>query len=632
MGVRRAVLAAFVTVGVLAVPSGAAQPPALPGAGHEPAGFWSRLAAQGQQADPARAWRESTVDLLKRRTPLAEVETTAPAKTLTFDDAGLAGDLDGDRRADVAVLSQTYRIDGDGPWTTDHIDVEARRGATGGRLWSARVTPPKPVCEHECGEMFAYTGAYTAMVDGAPGIEVVSVSEVFDAVRATVPFIGFPGSVDPSYLFTFDVIHVDRHGRVRPLRHLEGRLRYNQYLLRAEHLPLVEGASPSLATGPEDDWAYLEVDGAFVQVGGRSVDRTTTVVKTIDGRTGALRQVASRGASFQQEDLDIVTDVTGDRVDDVALRPAWTFDAPSQGSRTPVTLLSTATGATLWTRPAGNGNVYLVPVGDTTGDRTADVIVYTAPFPTEKDPHPIPAVLVDGRTGRPLWQRTVDDAWSLGDVNHDGRDEVVTATATRSGRTARLDVAAYDGRNHRAYAHQLVVTGETGAHTIAAAVSDAGDLNGDGVEDVEVGPITRFTVTTPNSTSTTTRFVPLANLSGRTGAALLRTAGSMSLYDSVDGQGDDLLVLAKTGARIKDGRTGRSLLYVGFGIPAGFAWVDPSRIDRDGCEDLFVVAYTGSGLVFGVVSGATGRTVWQATRGSAGHARITASGRAYRCH
>lgn len=88
-----------------------------------------------------------------------------------------------------------------------------------------------------------------------------------------------------------------------------------------------------------------------------------------------------------------------------------------------------------------------------------------------------------------------------------------------------------------------------------------------------------------------------------------------------------------TGARIRDGRTGRTLLVIDLGKPLSWIVIGTPRADRDRCVDVFTVARLkgSTSTVYGVISGSTGRLLWQATDGARTTARIRTSGRSYRC-
>lgn len=186
MTLRQLVATAVLATSFLATPGHSLTPPAdhrdgetefaaalrrRPLAGAEP-GFWGRLVGADGRPDPARAWRESATTVASAARPFAQVSASAEQPTTTVVDVGTAGDLDGDGRVDVALLRHVYRVDP--VWVLDHVDVEARSGRTGKRLWAKRVTVPRAACENlRCGHLISFGYAYAPQA-GTAGITVVA--------------------------------------------------------------------------------------------------------------------------------------------------------------------------------------------------------------------------------------------------------------------------------------------------------------------------------------------------------------------------------------------------------------------------------------------------------------------------
>ena len=606
-----------------------------PLAGAEP-GFWGRLVGPDGRADASRAWRESARAVATAARPFARVEAGAEAKSETLVDVGQAGDLDGDGGADVALFRLTYSVQP--VWVLDRVDVETRSGRTGKRIWTKRVTLPKPTCENAgCGHLFSFGYAFTTPVGGRAGIEVVLFGQLADHNVVRDPATGIPlvlpGS---SYLNTFDAITLDRHGRQKWARHVEGRIRLLRAVERIEHLPVLHDVSAGLEPGADLDWLYDSVEGVLrpgdttTVLGQRveipAVDLTTTQTYALDGRTGKDRAIGpERDGQYGHRDQVLVGDLSGDGRDDIVAIPPLSFDEARAAT---MSAHRSTDGAALWQRVTRPANYMLVgDIGDHTGDRRTDLVVTPVVFESSAT---VPFDLTNGATGKTLWSRS---AATFAPVT--GRRPLLAfGTSRRTGGKAVVTVSVHDGRNRTLYTRRFAVSGQNAAHTEGASLSILGDLDDDGTEDINVQARVVVTTKSGNSTTTRTSYVPLGAITGVTGRALPKYgAETYALYDSVDGRGDDVETDGSSGARIRDGRTGRTLLAIGVGQPVYTIIIGTQHADRDRCLDVFVAAYLrhSVSIVYGIVSGATGRVLWQTRDGARTSARIRTSGRTYDC-
>ncbi|BBK31414.1 FG-GAP repeat protein [Stella humosa] len=319
--------------------------------------------------------------------------------------------------------------------------------------------------------------------------------------------------------------------------------------------------------------------------------------------------------------------------------------------------------------------------GDINGDGIDDVII-GAPYATPHASYSGAAYVVFGATGGFAavlqassigvgngFQIHADDVpneanyWKAGrsvsgagDVNGDGIDDVIVgqpylgsgASYVVFGSTAgfgTVELSALDGGNG------FAIDGEQNGDESGRAVSAAGDVNGDGIDDLVIGaPAVGFPYDTGASYvvfGTTAGFAPsmnLASLDGSNGFAInavadrFRNGRSVAGAGDVNGDGVDDLIVGDSDGNVYGGDPGAS--YVVFGNTAGFAAsLDLSSLDGnngfringasagdlsgtavaaagdfngDGIDDLIVGAFAadpngdrsgGSYVVFGATAG-----------------------------
>ena len=290
----------------------------------------------------------------------------------------------------------------------------------------------------------------------------------------------------------------------------------------------------------------------------------------------------------------------------VVVLVAWIGVAPSAQSQCPCNLSCTFTGA------AGDQLGYSVSrAGDVDGDGFDDVIV-GAPGADQayiySGPNCNLLCTLTGGTGD-LFGWSVSGA---GDVNGDGFDDVIVgAPKNGTGGTAAGQAYVYSGSNCNVL---CTLTGATAGSQLGWSVSEAGDLNGDGLADVIVGAPQNGT----GGTAAGQAYVysgPNCNVLCTLSSAVGELFGwSVSGVGDVNGDGlDEVIVGAPHSGGIGFFKAGRAYVYYysasalrctllctitgeAAGDQLGFSVSEAGDVDGDGLADMIVGApFNGAG-------------------------------------
>jgi hypothetical protein len=269
-------------------------------------------------------------------------------------------------------------------------------------------------------------------------------------------------------------------------------------------------------------------------------------------------------------------------------------------------------------------------LGDVNGDGVTDIVIGEVDGGSGMQGR---VWVYSGRTGNPLFRRSgrpgEQDGYAIadaGDVNGDGVPDIVSGAPGQAGDVGHAYV--YSGATGRIIVR---LQGHHRGDAFGAAVSGAGDVNGDGVPDLLVGaPGSGTAAGRAYVISGRTHRVMRVLSAGRRGD--LFGDGTAQIGD-VNGDGVDDLIVGASGVRpghgaayVYSGRTGRRLFRIhgerGNAAFGRFFVAGVGDVNRDGVPDVYVGDYGSNnagraGGFAAVFSGADGSRL-HAWRGSAG--------------
>jgi len=245
-------------------------------------------------------------------------------------------------------------------------------------------------------------------------------------------------------------------------------------------------------------------------------------------------------------------DLDGDGVGDLIVGALYAYP------KARILALSGASGNLLWSVGNKNHGEFgraVALVGDLDGDGREDAAIGSPPSAPNGLDHAGSVLLVSGATGKLLFRLDGTAAWEglgtalapAGDVNGDGVPDLVVGAqgASPNGRTGAGSAFVFSGATGRRI---LRFDGGEPGDFLGNAVSTAGDVDGDGHDDLLIGA---FSADPGGLTFAGSAFV----FSGATGAQLFRfdganasdlTGSSLAPAGDLDGDGvPDLLVAAR---------------------------------------------------------------------------------------
>jgi hypothetical protein len=236
--------------------------------------------------------------------------------------------------------------------------------------------------------------------------------------------------------------------------------------------------------------------------------------------------------------------------------------------------------------------------GDVNGDGYDDVIVGADAYSSSKgrsyiyyggsSMDNVADVNLTGENSSDLFSYSVSKA---GDLNNDGYDDVIVGAHGYSSKTGRSYI--YFGGSSMDNVADITMTGEASNNYFGYSVSGAGDVNGDGFDDVIVGAY-NYSFTTGRS------YIYFGGSSMDNFADVIMTGDGSSCFGfSVSGAGDvncdgydDIIV----GAYNYSGNRGRSYIYFG---GSSMDIVADVAITGEGTDNYFGSSVSGAGDVNG---------------------------------
>lgn len=369
----------------------------------------------------------------------------------------------------------------------------------------------------------------------------------------------------------------------------------------------------------DDRWDYTDATVPVVEPDTFSASvRTTDRLTVHDGATGAALASAVHGPAAGYTQVDPGTDLDHDghaevllltsvqpeiaqACTDLVIKRECTGTTSSPDHR--LDLLDGRTLAQRWSRPSGgaHGTAGMLDA-DVTGDGVPDLAHRWFTAPQGGSPARAGTDVLSGADGSLVWQLDSYAALTgVGDVDGDGRDDLVHTATVHSGDTATITLHRRDGGTGKVLFSTSHHLGGGGA-TEAGYVYAADDQDADGRPDLVFG---RVTYRVEQNSSGASVLVPDRSTaqveSARTGGAVWAATGpgarTLLPLGDLDGDGtedfDWSTVRAVDGVTVLEldvrrGRSGARLWSRSLESPFGYV-AAVGDIDLDGRADLAVV-------------------------------------------
>jgi hypothetical protein len=531
-----------------------------------------------------------------------------------------APDLDGDGSPEVLETDArySYRVNEGPQQALPSVDSETdtrvvvRKGTNGKKLWTKRF------------DTDAWPISMRLGADGRPGVLVIS------------GIWNFFGTTQQSTL-TFDAFE-GRRGKHLWSRSYDSVSYYDFLVHVTEDAPLIVATFDGLK-GPAEDLMI----GLATQVGGLFSSTTSTRVVVVDGASGAEIAHPAVDVGIDWWPIPLPTkDLDGDGLHDYATTNKFGIDL-GQGQDPP------AVGGTVYARRGTDGGSiwttsgidmelfgYTTALPDVVGDTTPEVALSTYVRRKADDLVPVPlpvsspiggfryesrVYLFSGDLGQERWHRAQEWVYSPGDIDRDGKADVMLGNLRASfekGRTA-LEQVAMQGDGSRLWQRRSVwrfdtmpcprglCSGGWGYYLDASS-----DLEPDGVDDLVFGQQVQ------QNQAFKDRITRVYD--GRSGK--MRFEEELPLQTvrvALDGRGADLLAYdhkqnqVRVSARNGNNRTlwEGSLISSEKILPRHFwLWGMGFALPGDRCGDLVITGGEEQESFYGVFDGGDGRLLW----------------------
>jgi hypothetical protein len=392
---------------------------------------------------------------------------------LFVETTGKLADFQGDGHPEVVVIR--------GTGTTAHLSF--RRGDTGHEEWKTTI--------HD----FA---ALTVMRRAGGQLEVVTMAET-----DTPPAV--PG--DPhSLVLTVDAFRGSGGNPLWEATHTGSATETSSGIDSATDLPIPVGVL-SRGPGKAENLLVETVTGTNGLVNAS----TTTAFSVVSGYSGFESASGDPVDGFAT--TEVLGDVDGDKVWDY-LAPAVELDARSG-----------ATGETLWSRTGLSTGEPATTLSDVTGDGSPDILFSTFTA------HPRTSLL-NGANGATKWTKNGDIGYPIGDVNKDGRIDVVVEREVQTSTKAGVGLIAWTGSAHELWSRSVTVAvPKTGSFSVGILTAAAGFVDTDKRLDSYVQLMSKIGTQKPKTTREVVR--------GGSGKTIDVRGLGHPLYGPVDAHGDD---------------------------------------------------------------------------------------------
>lgn len=537
-----------------------------------------------------QAWLDERARL-SRGLPLAD-------KQRSIEDWGYyaytlaAGDLDGDGHGDVLDVRSHLQYD-EVLGFVEETRLEAFRGKDGKALWNVTVPPAS----------YVFALATAVGTDGKPGVVVV-------ALRDT----GIGSDVGATGEYDTTVLSYNGAGAPLWARELPG--------VWADSLTgwtfgdaMVAGFFNAVSGGGTDLLIQSTAMAAAYEPTG-TLDRAQNAAQyaVLDGATGVVKPIGQpiRG-EWETPYPDTVGDLDKDGLDD--------FVVDTEVDRATLTAYSSKDGRQLWARPDfvdGPRSIIVLP--DATGDGKAEVGVLSYAYGPSLGQASASSVivmspdyqvvLIDGASGAIRWRKAGNRLYAIGDADRKAGSELVvgeTVANTHIGFTA----AAYTGSGKRLWSvTRKLRTTDSENKTQYASWGATVDFDADGVKDIGYSVVSGAGKKPKRDDG---------SVDGRTGKVSRDPVPDMYATRAwLDGRGADAYVASlASGTLTFDAWRGDAATRLWSVAVAARGIFDSSMavsVDGDRCDDLVLSTYGDDGYVDIVLSGSTGKPLWQLSR------------------
>lgn len=519
-----------------------------------------------------------------------------------------ARDLDGDGSPEIIEWEITYALsfgtggqtDPLGPAEEFRTVITIRSGDNGKRLWKKKF------------DDFVFP-VDTIVADGRPGI--VAIGGLFS-------FFGSSGER-----------HVDFHslkgksGKRLWFRSFSAVAAGDYFTHVAEDAPLALSFAQALPGKPVDIVLTLGTEVSTLLA-----SSVTSRVVVVDGASGSETAHINLDVGVDwMPYATAVSDLDGDGLQDyvVVNNPGIDLGGPQEPPSVGGTLYARrgTDGSQIWTTSGLNlyDFAWATRLPDVVGEKTGEVALLTPNDPNWRE---FAVYLFDGTTGIQRWKKLGFGVMVPGDVNQDGRPDLLMGDAwfNFEKHKAGFKISVFQGTGRRIYrkSYRWSFDGLPCPKGLCSGGygygwGSGGDIQPDLLKETYI-----YMQVQQDPGEAQTRTI-LAD--GRDGKVL--SIGEGETYpagDAIDGAGDDFFKIKTKGGisvvEILDGRTDKQLLRTviqrknGLLPRSAYAFGTTFRLPGDRCADIVVNMWSGEGSYYAILDGGSGKPLWSRWNGA----------------